>query len=166
MTTETAARADHQSHVAEAAGPPANRMAIAAFALIGTLIAAYMSLFKLGVIETLACGTGACESVQSSPWAVFLGIPVPFWGFAGYGLILALAFAGVRPNLSGDRRIGIALLVLTGFAFAYSMYLSWVEATLIQAWCRWCIGSAIVATLLFLSALPELTRLRTKASMS
>jgi len=151
---------------AEEVAPDANRMAIALFALIGTLIGAYMSLYELGVIDTLACGTGACESVQSSPWAVFFGIPVPFLGVGGYALIMALALAGLRPNLSTDRRIPIALLALTGFAFAYSIYLSWVEAVLIQAWCRWCIGSAVVATLLFLSALPELLRLRTKASTS
>jgi uncharacterized membrane protein len=97
---------------------------------------------------------------------VFLGIPVPFLGVGGYALIMALALAGLRPNLSADRRIAIALVVLTGFAFAFSVYLSWVEAALIEAWCRWCIASAVVSTLLFLSALPELLLLRTKASTS
>jgi uncharacterized membrane protein len=141
-------------------------MVIAVFALVGTLIGVYMSLYKLGVIETLACGSAACESVQSSPWAVFLGIPVPFLGVAGYASIMALALAGLHPGPSMDRRIASALLALTSIAFAYSIYLSWVEAVLIQAWCRWCIASAVVSTLLFLSALPELPRLRTKASIS
>ncbi len=142
--------------------PPPNRMAIAVFALIGVIIAAYMALYKLGAIAAIACGTGACESVQHSPWAVFLGIPVPLWGVGGYATILGLALAGLSPGRAADRRIGAALLVLSGYAFAFSLYLSWVEATLIQAWCRWCIASAVVATLLFVASLPELPRLRTR----
>jgi uncharacterized membrane protein len=139
-------------------------MAIALCALVGTIIAAYMSLYSLGLIPAIACGTGSCESVQNSPWAVFLGIPVPIWGLVGYSSILGLALAGLRPGAARDRRISVALLLLTAFAFVFSMYLTWVEAALIQAWCRWCVVSAVVATLLFIAALLEFPRLRTKAS--
>lgn len=163
------ATADHIAEEEPAftpAPPPANRMILAVMALIGVVIAAYMALYKLGAIASIACGTGACEVVQSSPWAVFLGVPVPVWGVAGYATILALAIAGLQPRFTRDRRIGAALLALTTFAFGFSVYLSWVEAVLIQAWCRWCIGSALVATALFLAALPELPRLRTGRAAS
>jgi uncharacterized membrane protein len=40
------------------------------------------------------------------------------------------------------------------------MYLTYLEAFVILAWCRWCIASAIMATLLFACALPELRRAR------
>lgn len=137
-------------------------MAIAVFALFGLLIAVYMLLYKLQVIGTVACGSGSCETVQASPWAVFLGIPVPAWGVAGYLLILVLAFAGLQPNLVDNKLVSALLLGSATVAFAFSVYLSAVEAFLIHAWCRWCIGSAIVATLIFLSALPEISALRRK----
>lgn len=142
--------------------PALNRMLMAVFALGGVVIAAYMLMYKLGVIASVACGTGACEAVQASPWSVFLGVPVPLLGLGGYATIFLVALAGVQPQFSEDRRIAIALVVLSTIAFVFSLYLSAMEAFFIQAWCRWCVGSAVVATLLFLAALPEVRRLRRK----
>ena len=136
--------------------PPAHRMAIAVLALAGVLVAAYLLLYKINVIGTIACGTGACESVQASPWAVFLGIPVPVWGTVGYLVILLLALASVQPAFMDNRTLSLLLLANTTFAFAFSAYLTWIEAYRIQAWCRWCVVSAIIATLIFLLSLREL----------
>jgi uncharacterized membrane protein len=135
-------------------------MLVAVVALAGAMISGYMLLYKLGVITSLACGTGACESVQASPWSDFLGVPVPLWGVLGYGLIFATALIGIQPAHAADRRIAIVLAAACTYAFAFSLYLTWIEAVRIRAWCRWCVGSAIVATLLFLLALPELKRIR------
>lgn len=143
---------------------PVTRMGIAVLALAGMLIAGYMLLYKLGVIATLACGTGACESVQASPWADFLGVPVPLWGVAGYGLIFVTALLGIQPERFTDRRIALILLAASTYAFLFSAYLSYIEAVRIRAWCRWCIGSAVVATLLFLFSLPEWKRWRRGAA--
>jgi len=156
----TAAEMTGDANAQNVASPALNRMGMALFSLIGVLIAAYMSLYKLGVIQTLACGTGACEVVQESPWADFLGIPVPFWGVGGYGLLLAASLAGMQPGRNGDRRIAAVLFGSATIAFVFSGYLSWIEATRILAWCRWCIGSAVVASALFLLSLPEIGRLR------
>lgn len=145
---------------ASTAGPPLNRMIMALAGLIGIIIAVYMSLYKLGVIPAVACGTGACEAVQASRFAVFLGVPVPVWGVLGYGTITGLALWGIRPDRAADRGVAGALLLLCTGAFAFSAYLSWLEQYVIQAWCRWCIGSALVATVLFLAALPEIAILR------
>jgi uncharacterized membrane protein len=145
-------------------GAPLNRMAMAVLALAGLMIAGYMLLYEMGVIATVACGmSGSCEAVQASPWAVFLGIPVPLVGVIGYGLILAAALAGVQPSLAHDRRIAAALIGLSAIAFLFSVYLSSVEAFLIGAWCRWCIGSALIATLLFAFAIPEWSRIRARS---
>jgi uncharacterized membrane protein len=152
------AEAEAQDGVAQIA-PPVTRMAIAVVALAGVFLSAYMMLVKLGVIGELACGTGSCDRVQSSPWAVFLGMPVPLWGVAGYALVFALAIVGIQPGMTDDRRVAAGLLATTGIAFAFSMYLTYLEAFVINAWCRWCVASAVLATLFFLFALPELRNL-------
>ncbi|HUF68132.1 MAG TPA: vitamin K epoxide reductase family protein [Longimicrobiales bacterium] len=136
------------------------RMGMAVAALAGILISGYMLLYKLGVISTLVCGTGSCELVQASPWSDFLGVPVPLWGVAGYGLIFVTSLIGIQPGRAGDKRIALVLLVAATFAFAFSAWLSWIEEYRIQAWCRWCIASAIVATLLFGLSLAEVRVLR------
>jgi uncharacterized membrane protein len=153
-TADAAAAADEQS------SPPLGRMIIAVAALVGLLIALYMLLYKLGAVASLACGSGSCEAVQASPWASFIGLPVPLWGVVGYALIFGLALAGIQPAFADDRRIALGLFLASTFAFAFSMYLSAMEAFVIQAWCRWCIGSAIVASILFLASLAEIPRLR------
>jgi uncharacterized membrane protein len=131
-------------------------MAVAVLALIGLLISTYLLLYKLNVMKTLLCGTGACETVQSSPWADFIGVPVPAWGVAGYLIILGLAIAGIQPRFIENRTLARVLLATSTFAFAFSAYLTWVEAFLLRAWCRWCVASAIVATLIFVATLFEL----------
>ncbi|MGH7460031.1 MAG: vitamin K epoxide reductase family protein [Longimicrobiales bacterium] len=148
----------------EGASPPANRMAMAMLALVGLLISSYLLLYKVAVIGSIACGSGSCERVQSSPWATFLFLPVPAWGVGGYLFILVLALLGLQPRFAGNRILTHALLWSSGFAFGFSAYLTAVEAFLIQAWCRWCVASAIVATLVFLAALFEVPALMRKRS--
>lgn len=136
-----------------------NRMAVALLALVGVFIAAYMLFVKLGWIGTLVCGEGGeCDTVQASSWAVFLGVPVPAWGVIGYGFILAVALIGIQPRWVDDERISLALVALATIAFVFSMYLTALEAFVIQAWCRWCVVSAAIATGIFLCTLPELRR--------
>lgn len=137
-----------------------NRMALAVLALIGVLIAAYMSAYKFGLIGSIMCGTGGCNIVQNSPWAVFAGIPVPLIGLLGYLAMFIAALLGLQPAFEDDRRISIILIAGATIGAVFSVYLTYLEAAVIHAWCRWCIGSAALAALIFLCALPEIPRLR------
>lgn len=138
--------------------PPAARMAIGLLSLVGLLIAGYMLLYKLGLVGTLACGEGSCGTVQASKWAEFLGVPVPAWGVAGYALIFVVSLVGLQPRWVGDRRLGMTLFGLATIGFVFSAYLTAIEAFVLYAWCRWCVASAIVATLIFICALTEFRR--------
>jgi uncharacterized membrane protein len=136
-------------------------MIIAVLALFGLLVAAYMALYKFGVIGTLACGgTGSCETVQTSKWAVMWGVPVPVIGAVGYAVIIGVALLGLQPRWFNSRRLANALFILATAAFVYSMYLSYLEQFVIGAWCRYCIASAVIATLIWIFSLAELPRLR------
>ena len=145
---------------AGAAGAPLGRMGIAALSLVGLLISAYMSLYKLGVFGRIACGAGDCDRVQNSPWAVFLGVPVPYIGVLGYGALIVVAIAGMQPGHARARWVSVLLLTGATIGLAFSAYLTWLEAAVIHAWCRYCIVSAALATLIFLCSIPEIRRLR------
>ena len=149
--------------VEELAAPPVPRMIMAVLALAGVMLAAYMYMYKIGVLANLACGEGGCDEVQNSPFAVFLGVPVPLIGLLGYGLILGLAIAGVQPRFVADRRIAWGLLLSCTIAAVFTIYLNYLEAVVIRAWCRWCIGSAVIVAALFLLSLTEIPRIRRSA---
>jgi uncharacterized membrane protein len=137
-----------------------NRMAIAVLALVGALIALYMSAYKFGLMGDIVCGSGGCQTVQNSPWAVFMGVPVPAIGLAGYGALMLAAMLGVQPGIGRHRAIPLVLAGGATIGLLFSAYLTYLEAFVIHAWCRWCIGSAVIATLIFACAVPEFRRLR------
>lgn len=141
--------------------PPVSRMVLALLALAGLFVSGYLLLAYLGFGGPIACGeSGGCAAVQASRYAWFLGVPVPLWGVLGYAALLGVALAGLQPTLSGRTWLAGALLGMAIAAFAFSAYLTALEAWVIRAWCRWCVASALLATAIFLAALPEIRRLR------
>ena len=125
------------------------RMLVALVALAGVFVASYLTLYKLGYIGTLACAVGSCETVQTSKWATFLGVPVGAWGVGYYIGVLTLAIAGLTARLADSRRLSEILLGVTAFGLVFSLWLTYLELFVIHAICQWCVVSAILATILF-----------------
>lgn len=123
-----------------ARGEGALRVALAVVALAGIGLSAYLTYIRFSGDE-LACPIGGgCTTVQSSQYSELLGIPVPVLGILGYAaLLLAAALPGP---------LGRALGLFTGLvSFAFSAWLTAVEAFILDAWCAWCVGSAVLVTL-------------------
>ncbi|HEY8175525.1 MAG TPA: vitamin K epoxide reductase family protein [Gemmatimonadaceae bacterium] len=125
------------------------RMLTALIALVGLFVALYLTLYKVGLIGTLACGTGSCETVQLSRWSTFLGLPVAAWGAAYYAVVFALALAGVQDRWAESRRLTLALIIVTGWGVLFSAWLTYLELFVIHAMCRWCVVSAVLTALVF-----------------
>ncbi|MEA3246123.1 MAG: vitamin K epoxide reductase family protein [Gemmatimonadota bacterium] len=129
------------------------RQAIAVLALAGVFLAGYLTLYHYGYVGSIACGTGGCEKVQASRYAVFLGQPVALWGVGYYVSVAAVAIAGSVGAGQLSRWPTTALLALNGWGVVFSAYLTWLEVARIHAICRYCVVSAIaVAGLFALSA--------------
>ena len=131
------------------------RMLTALIALVGLFVALYLTLYKVGVIGTLACGTGSCETVNLSRWSTFLGLPVAAWGAGYYAVVFALAFAGVQDRWAESRRLVLATVIVTGWGVLFSAWLTYQELFVIHAICRWCAVSAILTIALFVLALVD-----------
>ncbi len=129
------------------------RMLMSIIALLGLMIGIYLTLYKYGVIGALTCSVGSCERVQTSKWSVFLGLPVATWGIGFYASVLILAFAGVQPRFAESRPLALALLLLTGWGTLFSSWLTYLEWRVINAWCQWCVISAVLVAILFVLAL-------------
>jgi uncharacterized membrane protein len=124
-------------------------MLAALVALFGFFVSVYLVLYKAGMIGTLACGTGGCETVQLSKWATFIGVPVAAWGAGFYALVFVLLFAAIQERWAGSRRLSLALLALTTVGVLFSAWLTYLELYVIHAICRWCVVSAVLAVALF-----------------
>lgn len=130
-------------------------MTVAVLALAGLFVSGYLLLYKLGVYGELVCGAGgSCGYVQASSYATFLGVPVAGWGTAWYAAVFLVALAGVQPRVAAAAWPGAALLVLAAGGVAFSAYLTWVELFVLEAICRWCVVSAVLALAIFLLVLP------------
>jgi uncharacterized membrane protein len=136
------------------------RMGAALLSLLGLFVSAYLYLYKIGRIGTLACGTGGCETVQTSVWSRFAGVEVSLIGVVGYALLLVVALVALRPALADRRGPAAVLVALAAGGVLFTAYLTYLELFVIHAICRWCLGSAAIIVTLLLLGLLELRRLR------
>lgn len=109
-------------------------------AVVGIAIAGYLAVTKLSG-EVPACGPlRGCETVNTSEYSEFFGVPVALFGVA-YSIVgLGAAIAWWRV---GDRRAlylqyGMGLLGLLAM-----VYLSYLELFVIGAICVWCVAYAV-----------------------
>jgi len=122
---------------------------MAVISLLGLFLGAYLTLYKFGYVGSLVCNVSSCEQVQTSRWSIFLGLPVATWGLGFYIVMLVLSLVGLREDLEESRPLSLALLVLSGVGLLFTAWLNYLEAFVINAWCEWCIASAVMVVALF-----------------
>jgi uncharacterized membrane protein len=107
-------------------------------AVLGFLISAYLTWTHFAGLAPICTGGGkGCETVQSSRYAVILGIPVALLGLVSYGGLI------VSAALWGEVGIYLGFLIsLIGTLF--SSYLTYLELFVIGALCQWCVASAVI----------------------
>ena len=131
------------------------RMLLALMAMAGVAIATYLTLYKAGVIGELACSVGSCETVNTSKWATFLGLPVAAWGLGYYVLLLGVTLVGVQERWSTSLTLSRVLLGLTLWGVVFSAWLTYLELFVIHAICVWCVTSAVLVTVMSVVSLLE-----------
>ncbi len=136
------------------------RVVVVLLSLVGVFVALYLTLYKVGVVGTLACSVGSCETVNLSRWATFLGLPVAAWGLGTYVVLFALSLAGVQERFDGSRAISMALLAVSGWSVLFSAWLTYLELFVIHAICMWCVISAVLMLGIFVASLVDWRQLR------
>ena len=132
------------------------RMTIAVLSLVGILIALYLTLYKVGIVGNLSCTIGSCETVNTSRWATFVGLPVAAWGLAAYVALFALALAGTQERYAASREISWLLVAISGWSVLFSAWLTYLELFVIRAICIWCVTSAVVLLAILVASVVDL----------
>jgi uncharacterized membrane protein len=135
------------------------RVAMAVLATIGAIDTAAITLKRWGLVGPLSCPGGAdgCDKVLNSAWGSVFGQPLSLFGFLAYTAVLILALLPLV--LRGETRSAIAgrswwglLLLSTGMA-VFSMVLMGVMVFRIEAFCTFCLLSALISVALFVLTL-------------
>ena len=125
-------------------------MIVAMLALAGIFVALYLLLYKLGIIGHLSCSIGSCETVNTSKWATFLGIPVAGWGVGFYIGMFVLAMVSTQPSYEDSLPVSTLLLGVSLVGTLFTIWLTYLELFVIHAICQWCVVSAVIVTIIFL----------------
>ena len=131
-------------------------MVSAALALIGLFVALYLTMYKTGMIGSISCSIGSCETVNTSQWATLLGLPVAAWGLGFYITALVVAIGGSSDRWADERGPAVVLVALSGWGVLFSAWLTYLELFVIHAICMWCVISAIIVTLIFITSVLDL----------
>lgn len=122
-------------------------------ALIGVAISLYSFLHNQGFASGEFCHINDsfdCDVVNKGPYSTIVGIPVSIIGVIGYAFIALGAFLKWRsPH---DRSLNLFLLLATIGGFLFSLYLSGLEAFVLDAWCLVCLTSQVNIILLMILA--------------
>lgn len=130
-----------------------------ALAIIGALIATYMTIYKWTDNNTMCLGSGDCATVNDSAYSEIFGIPVALVGVGGYLAILAVLLLekyGKNKFFKENSLLAVFGLGVGGFGF--TLYLVYVEAFILKAWCPFCVASQITMTILFIITIVRLVR--------
>jgi uncharacterized membrane protein len=138
-------------------------MIVAALALAGIFISLYLTLYKIGVIGELSCTIGSCETVNTSKWSRFLGLPVAAWGLLFYLDVFAVALVGTMRRFEFEPAISFVLTGEAAVGVLFSAWLTYLELGVIHAICIWCVTSAVIVTLILLTTIADLKEVRVTA---
>jgi uncharacterized membrane protein len=115
-------------------------------AIIGFGVATYLTIIRYAGLNPACTAGTSCIKVQTSTWSKLDGVPVALLGLIGYiGIVITLL-------LPDREEIRLATLALTLIGFGFSLYLTYREKYSIHAYCEWCLSSAVILTILFISS--------------
>ena len=117
---------------------------LAGVAFVGLVDSAYLGIQSLqGFI--VPCGfTGGCEEVLNSSYSHLFGVSISWFGFSFYAFVAACALFSA---FGFGRLLGFSLAAAVP-AFIVTLYLLYVQAFTLKAFCQYCLLSALLVTLI------------------
>lgn len=90
-----------------------------------------------------------CEDVVTSDYSKMFGVPLEIFGMWYYGtLSVVYGFFSIFPATHLPL-VSFVLVLISLVAFVVSLYLIFVQAFALRAWCTWCLMSAFLSTTIF-----------------
>jgi vitamin-K-epoxide reductase (warfarin-sensitive) len=123
---------------------------IALLAIAGIAVSSVSLYHHFSRSKTSFCDFGQsfnCDLVNRSIYSTVLGVPVALIGILGYLLILSLA-----TIYREKAETPVMLLIASVIGLCFALYLTYIEARVLMAWCILCLSSlAVVSVITVLS---------------
>lgn len=118
------------------------------FSLLGFAVSAFL-FYEYSLSGPMLCPTGAgCDIVRASPYSSFLGISIPILGVIFY---LTMAILSVIHSHDLPTKLIKKLQLFVAFlGVGFGVYLTYLEAFVIGAFCFWCVVSFIISLVILL----------------
>jgi uncharacterized membrane protein len=129
------------------------RIALLVVSTAGVAVSAYLTYVHFQPAALICTGSGGCEKVQDSSYAVLAGIPVAVLGLGAWvaALVLTIWNSELARTLTAALAVG---------SLAFVAYLVILQLFVIDAICAWC----MVNDLLLVPALAVLALLRLRTA--
>lgn len=132
--------------------PAAWWISVAVLCLVGLGVATYLTVTSFST-QGPACGlVPGCKEVAASKYSEIAGFPVAAIGVMGYSAML-LAILSVLGLDNPPEILRVGLIAAAVIASIFSIYLTVLEFTVIDAMCIYCMTSAVASWLILVSLL-------------
>ncbi len=119
------------------------RTTLIVLAALGVALAGYLTyLHYSGTTPPCSIKGNPCSQVQKSRYSELAGVPVALIGLIGYIVILGSLLA---PE---SERARFATMALSLGGLGFSAYLTYREIFTLHKICEWCVGSAVLMTIM------------------
>lgn len=119
------------------------RTTLIVLAALGVALAGYLTyLHYSGTTPPCSIKGNPCSQVQKSRYSELAGVPVALIGLIGYIVILGSLLA---PE---SERARFATMALTLGGLGFSAYLTYREVFTLHKICEWCVGSAVLVSIM------------------
>ena len=132
------------------------RIAFLILGVVGMGISSYLS-FNYWLGQEPACLGGiGCGHIINTTYSRIWEIPLPYFGLAMYTTLSGLSLLVLKQGRNRKPFIALTVYALALSGTIYSACLTYLQFVVIQAFCTWCLASALVITFMFLLSLREL----------
>lgn len=112
--------------------------------LLGLADAIYLTIEHITGQSVRCTIIAGCSEVLSSSYAVMFGVPLAAIGAAAYFSVFSLSTLAAF----GYRGAGLLLTILVSGMFLMSVWLIYLQAFVIKAFCQFCLFSAAITVVL------------------
>lgn len=123
---------------------------VAAIVALGGIVdAVYLTIHHYTARPVPCSIVSGCETVLTSQYAVMAGIPLALFGAAAYLVAFALAVLTIFGQRKTWLLFGIQVILMA----AFTIWLLYLQAAVIEAFCQFCLLSALITFTLLIIAL-------------